>query len=100
MKPETTAIHVPSERTDGGAAETIQLSTTFEHGPSNELIHGYLYARHGNPNVTNLETRLAALDGGLGAVAFASGIAAGIALMNTLPTGATIIFHDTIYFDF
>lgn len=100
MKPETTAIHVPTERSDGGVAEALQLSTTFEHGPGNELIHGFLYVRHGNPNVTNLETRLAALEGGSDAVAFGSGIAAGIALMNTLPTGSTIIFHDTIYFDF
>lgn len=91
---------MPTERSDGGVAEAVQLSTTFEHGPSNELINGYLYVRHGNPNVTNLEARLAALEGGSGAVAFGSGIAAGIALLNTLPAGSTIIFHDTIYFDF
>ena len=100
MKPETTAIHVPEKIYDGAIAPPIQLSTTFEHGPANELIHGFQYVRHANPNVNDLEARLTALEGGIGAVAFSSGIAAGIALLNTLPHGSTIVFHDTIYFDF
>ncbi len=100
MKPETTAIHVPAKIYDGAIASPIHLSTTFEHGPANELIHGFQYVRHANPNVNDLETRLAALEGGIGAVVFASGMAAGIALLNTLARGATIVFHDTIYFDF
>ena len=100
MKPETKAIHIPAKRYEGSIAPPINLTTTFEHGPANELIHGYQYVRHGNPNVNDLETRLAALEGGIGAVAFASGMAAGIALLNSLPPGSTIILHDTIYFDF
>ena len=100
MKPETTAIHVPAKDYDGAIAPPIHLTTTFEHGPANELIHGFQYVRHANPNVNDLETRLTALEGGLGAVAYASGMAAGIALLNSLPRGTTVIFHDTIYFDF
>jgi len=100
VKPETTAIHVPARVYDGAIAPPIHLTTTFEHGPANELIHGFQYVRHANPNVNDLETRLAALEGGIGAVAYASGMAAGIALLNTLPRGATVVFHDTIYFDF
>ena len=100
VKPETIAIHVPEKIYDGAIAPPIQLSTTFEHGPANELIHGFQYVRHANPNVNDLEARLTALEGGIGAVAFSSGIAAGIALLNTLPHGSTIVFHDTIYFDF
>ena len=100
MKPETTAIHVPAKDYDGAIAPPVHLSTTFEHGPVNELIHGFQYVRHANPNVNDLETRLAALEGGIGAVAYASGMAAGIALLHTLPRGTTIIFHDTIYFDY
>ncbi len=100
MKPETTAIHVPARIYDGAIAPPIHLTTTFEHGPANELIHGFQYVRHANPNVNDLETRLTALEGGIGAVAYASGMAAGIALLNTLPRGATVVFHNTIYFDF
>ena len=100
MKPETMAIHVPAKQYDGAIAPPIHLSTTFEHGPANELIHGYQYVRHANPNVDDLEIRLAALEGGIGAVAYSSGIAAGIALLNTMPRDSTVVFHDTIYFDF
>ncbi len=100
MKPETAAIHVPAKHYDGAIAPPIHPTTTFEHGPSNELTHGFLYVRHANPNVNDLEERLAALEGGVGAVAFASGIAAGNALLNTIPRGSTVVFHDTLYFDF
>lgn len=100
MKPETQAIHVPAKLYDGAMAPPIHVATTFEHGPANELIHGFQYVRHAGPNINDLEDRLAALEGGVGAVAFASGIAAGSAMMNTVPRGSTIIFHDTIYFDF
>lgn len=37
---------------------------------------GYVYTRMGNPTISVLETRLAALEGGVGAVATASGHAA------------------------
>ena len=100
MKPETKAIHIPARRYEGSIAPPINLTTTFEHGPANELVHGYQYVRHGTPNVHDLEVRLAALEGGVGAVAFSSGIAAGTALLNSLPPGSTVVFHDTIYFDF
>lgn len=100
MKPETKAIHVPKKRYDGAMAPPIHVATTFEHGPANELIHDFQYVRHAAPNINDLEARLAALDGGHGAVAFASGMAAGVALLHTLAPGSTVVFHDTIYFDF
>jgi cystathionine gamma-synthase len=100
VKPETAAIHIPAKHYDGAIAPPIHPTTTFEHGPGNELTHGYLYVRHANPNVDDLEARLAVLEGGIGAVAFASGVAAGNALLNTLPPGSTVVFHDTLYFDF
>ena len=100
MKPETKAIHIPAKRYEGSIAPPINLTTTFEHGPANELLHGYQYVRHGNPNVSDLETRLTALEGGIGAVAFSSGMAAGIALLNSLTPGSTVVLHQTIYFDF
>jgi cystathionine gamma-synthase len=100
VKPETQAIHIPDKLYDGAMAPPIHVATTFEHGPANELIHDFQYVRHAGPNINDLEDRLAALEGGVAAVAFASGIAAGSAMMNTVPRGSTIIFHDTIYFDF
>lgn len=99
MKPETRAIHVPA-RDGGDIAPPIRLTTTYDHGPADERPYEFMYARHESPNAADLEQRLAALEGGIGAVTFASGIAAGIALLNTLPRGTTVVFHDTIYFDF
>ena len=98
MKPETIAIHVPNRKTNGSIAPAINLSTTFEHGPANESLHGYIYSREDNPNVDDLEQRLAALEGGIGALAFGSGMAAVAAVLGTLPRGSTVLFHTEIYF--
>lgn len=101
MKPETKAIHTPEGRDRGNIAAPLRLTTTYEHGAdASELTNDYLYVRHNNPNVAQLEQRLAALEGGIGAKCFASGMAAGIAVLNTLAPGSTVIFHRSVYFDF
>lgn len=100
MKPETIAIHAGNAKRDGAAAAPIHLSTTFEHGPANEPIHDFTYVRDANPNVDDLETRLAAMEGADGSVAFASGMAAGAAVLATLPPGARVLFHQDLYFDY
>ncbi len=94
------AIHLPGTRSKGALIAPIYLSTTFEHGPANEKINEFTYIRDSNPNVADLETRLAALDRGESAVAFASGIAAGSALLQTLPAGAKVLFHKDLYSGF
>lgn len=100
MRDETKAIHIPTRRLQGSIAPPIQLSTTFEHGPSGELVHGYDYIRHGTPNVDDLQTRLTAIEGADGAVAFGSGMAAGAAVLSRLNPGARVVFHKDLYFDF
>ena len=87
-------------RRDGAMAPPIHLATTFEHGPAYEPIYGFAYARDNNPNVSDLEARLAALEGGAGAVSFTSGMAAGAAILQSLPKGARIYFHHELYFAF
>lgn len=100
MKPETAAIHVPDRRYDGAVAPPIHLTTTFEHGAAaNELTHGYLYVRHGAPNISDLEARIAALEGGAACVAFASGMAAAAAVLGTLRPGERAVLHRDLYFD-
>ncbi len=100
MKIETAAIHIPNRRVSGSIAPPIQLSTTFEHGPANESLHDHGYIRDGNPNVDDLQTRLATLENATGCVAFASGMAAGVALLQTLEPGSRVVFHKDLYFDF
>ncbi len=52
---------------------------------------GYVYARYGNPTVDQLETVMAAAEGGVGAIAFGSGMAAlhAAILAAGTPRGAT-----------
>lgn len=100
MHDETKAIHIPTRRLNGSIAPPIELSTTFEHGPAGEHLHGFEYIRDKNPNVSDLETRLAAIEGADGAVAFGSGMAAGAALLSRLTPGARVVFHKDLYFDF
>jgi len=97
---ETKAIHVPARRLQGSVAPPIQLSTTFEHGPAGEHLHGFNYIRDDSPNVSDLETRLAAIEGADGAVAFGSGMGAGAALLSCLSPGARILFHKDLYYAF
>ena len=99
MKFSTRAIHVPATRHDGAIAPPIHLSTTFEHGPANEAIAAHEYVRSGNPNVDALEARLASLEGGVAALAFASGMAASHALLSSLPAGSEILLHKDTYYD-
>jgi cystathionine gamma-synthase len=56
------------------------------------------YGRYGNPTVTAVERKLAALDGGDDAVLFASGMAAMTStLLTILPAGAHIVITDDCY---
>ena len=87
MRLETIAIHAGGDvdPATGSVSPPIHLSTTFEHGPASEVLHGYLYTREGNPVQSRLEQALAALEGGPAALAFASGMAAGSAYLQSLP---------------
>ncbi len=82
---ETKAIHVGAEISkEWGATQTpLYQSAAFAHPGLEELEEvfagrrgGYLYSRIGNPTVSVFEQRMAALEGGVGALAAASGMAA------------------------
>src|SRR5438309_361006 len=102
MKIETIAVHAGAEvdSSTGAVAPPIHLSTTYEHGPASEEIHGYSYIREKNPTQSRLEEALAQLDGGEAAAVFSSGMAAGVAILQTLPPGSNVIFPDDIYVTF
>ena len=101
-KPETVAVHAGAEpdAATGAISPPIHLSTTFRHEPASKSAHGYLYVRDANPTQLRLEEALAAIEGGEVAFAFASGMAAGSALLQSLPAGAHVIFPDDIYYHF
>jgi cystathionine gamma-synthase len=99
---ETLAVHAAAavDRVTGSVAPPIHLSTTYEHGPAYEHIYGYTYIREANPTQTLLEKALAELEGGETALAFASGMGAGSALLQTLQPGSHVIMPDDVYVDF
>jgi cystathionine gamma-synthase len=64
MRIETIAVHSGGEPdpATGALAPPIHLSTTFEHGPATEILHGYTYVRDENPTQDRLEAALAQLE--------------------------------------
>lgn len=101
MRPETVAVRAGAEidPSTGALAPPLHLSTTFEHGPASEPIHGFLYIREKNPTQLRLETALCELEGGAGALVFSSGMAASAAVLQSLRPGSHVIFSDDIYVD-
>jgi cystathionine gamma-synthase len=99
LHPATLAVHAGAEpdAETGALAPPIHLATTFKHGPAGERIAGYEYQREGNPTQDRLETALAALEGGVAALAFASGMAAMTGLLESLPNGTRVLIPDDCY---
>lgn len=83
MRLETIAVRSGGEIdfTTGALSPPLHLSTTFEHGPASEAIHGFLYVRQKNPTQQRLEAALRDLEGGLAALVFSSGMAATAAML-------------------
>ena len=79
----------------GDVAPAIHLSTTFARDEAGAPVAGHTYIRESNPNQAMLEDALAPLEGGQCALVFASGMAASVTLLQTLPPGShAIIPHD------
>lgn len=107
MRPETLAIHAgyePEATTKAVAVPIYQtVAYTFDsadHGAAlfNLEAEGYRYSRIANPTVDVLERRLAALEGGVAAIALASGQAAlHYALSNVADCGGNIVSVPQLY---
>jgi cystathionine gamma-synthase len=102
MRFETLAVHAGHEPDPltGSVATPLYLSTTFARDPEGTPLGGHTYIRESNPNQTRLEEALAPLEGGETALVFASGMAAGIALFQSLPPGSHILLPDDAYYGF
>jgi cystathionine gamma-synthase len=91
------AAHVPDAAT-GAVTEPIHLSTTFERNTDGSYPRGYRYSREGTPNRGALEACLASLEGGAGAAAFASGLAANMAVLELLGAGDLLVASHEGYY--
>ena len=72
----------------------IHLTTTFIRGNEGDFV----YSRTGNPTRQALETCLTELEGGAGAIAFGSGMAAVAGVFQSLSQGDHVILPDDTYF--
>jgi cystathionine gamma-synthase len=99
---DTKAIHSGAQIDEetGALAPPLHLSTTFERTAEGEASHGFSYIRDGNPTQARLEEALAAIESGAAALAFGSGMAAGAALLQTLPPGAHVLLPDDCYYGY
>src|SRR5438105_9619875 len=80
----------------GAMVPPIYQTATFRQPTALEFGE-YDYTRSGNPTRTLVEQQLAELEGGTGACAFASGMAAITALTRLLESGEEIIAGDDLY---
>jgi cystathionine gamma-synthase len=101
MKLETQAIHQGSlhDESFGSVAMPLILSTTFERDTEGGFPVGRdIYARASNPNRRALEAKLASLEGGVFAAAFASGQAATMSIFHSLEPASHVLIPDDIYY--
>ena len=100
--PDTIAAHagVAPDPANGAMTVPLQLSTTFEHTPDARTPLGFLYQRYDNPNQQQLEAVLARMDGGARTLFFATGMAAGAAVLQSLPPGSHLVIADDTYFGY
>jgi O-acetylhomoserine (thiol)-lyase len=107
IKPDTLSLHA-GQRPDpvhGARAVPIYQTTSYvfddtDHAAAlfNLERAGHLYSRISNPTVAVLEERIAALEGGVGAVCTASGQAAlSLAVMTLMDAGGHIVSSQSIY---
>jgi cystathionine gamma-synthase len=97
---ETRAIHAGQEPdpTTGAVVAPVYLTSTFAQDGVGGLRGGYEYSRSANPTRTALETCLAALEGGVRGLAFASGLAAEDTLLRTVcGPGDHVVIPDDAY---
>jgi cystathionine gamma-lyase len=94
----TRAIHVGNDKCPetGAVVRPIHLASTFVQPGAGEWGE-FDYSRSGNPTRKALETTLASLEGGCGALAYASGMAAIHGIVAMLRQGDRIVAGSDIY---
>ncbi len=107
LKLATNALHAGHDvkKTQGTRAVPIYQSTSYVFEDSEQAANlfalseaGYIYTRLNNPTNDVLEQRLAALEGGVAAVATASGTAAiATTFMTLLKSGDHIVASNSLY---
>jgi cystathionine gamma-lyase len=98
MQFRTRAIHVGQKRDEatGAVVPPIHVASTFVQHEAGKWRE-FDYSRSGNPTRKNLELTIASLEGGCGALAFASGMAATNCVIQSLAAGDHIVAAQDLY---
>jgi O-acetylhomoserine (thiol)-lyase len=106
-RPETLALHAGwrADPTTGSVAVPIHQTTSYQFHDTDHAANlfalkelGNIYTRIGNPTTDVLEQRIAALEGGVAALAVASGQAASTyAVLNLARAGDNIVSSTDLY---
>lgn len=99
LHPDTLAVHEGRsvDPVTGAVTPAIHPSTTFERDPDGSYPRGHIYSRQSNPGRDALEQCLARLECGARALAFASGSAATMAVLQLLQPGDHVLVTDDAY---
>ena len=106
MKFSTELLHGTSpDKLTGSTTQPIYQTSAYfqETAEDMEKIFvgrkpGFVYTRVNNPTIANFERRIAALEHGIGAVAFSSGMSAiSMAIMNIVESGDEIVANSGLF---
>jgi O-acetylhomoserine (thiol)-lyase len=103
----TRALHAgaPPDPATGSRALPIYQTAAYVFGSTEQAAelfalrsYGHIYSRISNPTVAAFEERMASLEGGLGAVAFSSGLAAQLCMVLALAeNGDHLVCTQNVY---
>lgn len=98
MQFRTRAIHVGNEKCPetGAVVRPLHFASTFVQPGAGDWGE-FDYSRSGNPTRKAFETTIASLEGGYGALAFASGMAATHCVVSMLSSGDQVVAGSDIY---
>ena len=95
----TTCVHAGQhpEPVTGAVSVPIYATSTYVQDELGKPRQGYEYARVTNPTRDRLQESLAAVEGGLAARVFASGMAATVAICTMMKSGDHIVCSHNVY---
>jgi O-acetylhomoserine (thiol)-lyase len=103
----TRALHAgtPPDPATGSRAMPIYQTSAYVFGSTEQAAelfalrsYGHIYSRISNPTVAAFEERMASLEGGLGAIAFSSGLAAQLCMVLSLAeAGDHLVCTQNVY---
>ena len=97
---QTLSIHAGRavDPSTGAVTPPLHTSTTFERDPNGDFSREYAYIRAATPNRDSLETCITALEGGDETISFSSGMAASLAVFQSLAPKDHVLLHRDVYY--